>query len=422
MTLTLLLLAPACLNDLTPQGGWSSPVLQDGYFYVGNKDGRVARIEAQSGSFDHNWRATNLQVVSAAPSTGFLGSCGGVPRGQAIYGTPLIEDGTLYAAGYACTGNDCEGGVFAVDLATGDPVWREQVVNISTKIVGKLAMGDGTLVFGTAEVGGEDDPPGYIYAIDPVADAAVGVDPVGVRVKWRFAADGNVYSAPAISGNVAYFGTTGGSLYAVDLADSQEYLNRPEDRLLWKFEAEGAITAPPLIEDGQIYFGDFSGSFYSLNIAARSGGGLSGTALDASSEWKTEVDDWVWAQALALDGILYVSTLGGGVYAFDQASGRPLWPEPGSVEGQVVAQPSPVEHVRGPAIAVPSGKSDVYIVSLASGEIFGQLFTNAPVKSKPLVEEGFIYVHTEGGQLKSFSAGDLTERSCVNTRGGEKCE
>ena len=424
LALAVFLSAAACLNDLTPQGGWSAPVLEDGYFYVGNKAGRISRIEVQSGSFDRNWRATtddNLSVVSEAPSTGFLGGCSAVPRTQAVYGSPLIRDGLLYAAGYACTGNDCEGGVFAVDVESGSPVWREQVLHISTKIVGRLAMGDDTLVLGTAEVGANDDPPGYLYAIDPTPDASFDTAPVSLRIKWRFPAAGNVFSGPAVVDNVAYFGDMSGGFYAVDLADLPEYSNRPESRLLWKFQAEGAVTAPPLIVDGHIYFGDFAGNFYALSLDGRRGGTLSETEPAGSGEWKFDVGEWVWAQALVHDGVVYASTLGGRVFAIDQQSGQAAWQSPAVIEGQVVAQPTLIDHARGPALAVPSGKSDVYIVSRSTGEVFGQLFTDGPVKSTPVVHEGFVYVHMENGELKTFSSGDLTERRCVETREGGAC-
>ena len=424
LALAVFLSATACLDILTPQGGWSAPVLEEGYFYVGNKDGRIARIEVQSGSFDRNWRATtddDLTVVSEAPSTGFLGGCSPVPRGQAVYGSPLIRDGLLYAAGYACTGNDCEGGVIGVDLESGAPIWKEDVVHISTKIVGRLAMGDDTLVLGTAEVGAVDDPPGYLYAIDPTPDAASDSTPVAIRIKWRFPAAGNVLSGPAVKDNVAYFGDMSGAFYAVDLADLPEYSNRSESRLIWKFQAEGAITAPPLISDGHIYFGDFAGNFYALSLDGRRGGSVSETEMAGTGEWKFEVGEWVWAQALAHKGIVYASTLGGRVFAIDQQTGRAVWQEPAVIEGQVVAQPALIDHARGPALAVPSGKSDVYIVSQSSGEVLGQLFTDGPVKSSPVVNEGLVYVHMENGELKTFSAGDLTERRCLETREGGAC-
>ena len=212
-----------------------------------------------------------------------------------------------------------------------------------------------------------------------------------------------------------------GAFYAVDLADLPEYSNRSESRLIWKFQAEGAITAPPLISDGHIYFGDFAGNFYALSLDGRRGGSVSETELAGTGEWKFEVGEWVWAQALAHKGIVYASTLGGRVFAIDQQTGRAVWQEPAVIEGQVVAQPALIDHARGPALAVPSGKSDVYIVSQSSGEVLGQLFTDGPVKSSPVVNEGQVYVHMENGELKTFSAGDLTERRCLETREGGAC-
>ena len=44
-----------CLNDLTPQGRWSSPVSDGDFVYVGNIDGVLVRVDAVSHSFDVNW-------------------------------------------------------------------------------------------------------------------------------------------------------------------------------------------------------------------------------------------------------------------------------------------------------------------------------------------------------------------------------
>ena len=158
-----------------------------------------------------------------------------------------------------------------------------------------------------------------------------------------------------------------------------------------------------------------------LSLEGRRGGSLSETEVAGTGEWKFEVREWVWAQALVHEGVVYAATLGGRIFAIDQQTGQAVWQAPAVIEGQVVAQPTLIDHIRGPALAVPSGKSDVYIVSKSSGETLGQLFTDGPVKSSPVVNEGFVYVHTESGELKTYSAGDLTERRCLETREGEDC-
>ena len=91
-----------CLNDLTPQGRWSAPVSDGDFIYVGNVDGVLVRVDANSHAYDVNWLYPfELDGVRKQPKG--LG---------AIYGAPVIENGAVYAAGYNCRGSECDGEVF----------------------------------------------------------------------------------------------------------------------------------------------------------------------------------------------------------------------------------------------------------------------------------------------------------------------
>ena len=79
--LALLLLAAACTNDIIPRGGWSGPVFDGGYLYIGGagSGGHIRRIDANTGQLDAAW------IYPSGKTT--LG---------AIYGSPLISDGIVY--------------------------------------------------------------------------------------------------------------------------------------------------------------------------------------------------------------------------------------------------------------------------------------------------------------------------------------
>gem|GEM_PF-390074 len=404
--LFLLLTAAACTNDIIPRGGWSGPVPSGDHFYFGGADGQVYRVLASTGLLDNAW-----QYPPGEKAT--LG---------AVYGSPVIRDGVVYGAGYSCRGNICNAQVFALDANTSDPAWSDGSYDASTKIAGQVALGTETLVFGTAQVGKDSDPPGYLYALDPQTDAGRPLnEQVRERFKWRLAVDGVVLAGPAVADDVAYFGTMGRTFYAVDLRDEARYEDKPEARVLWSFKTEGAVAGAALIKDGKAYLGDFQGRLYALNIASRKSG-YSGPLDSGREEWVFKGSAWFWARPSIEEDVVYAATLGGHVHALDARTGLPVWKGPVRIEGQVVGAPALLETQRGQALAVPSGERDVAVVRLSDGLVLGSLITGSPVKAEPAVSGDFVFVHALDGRFYTFSARNFEMRSCIDAKnGGERC-
>ena len=74
------------------------------------------------------------------------------------------------------------------------------------------------------------------------------------------------------------------------------------------------------------------------------------------------------------------------------------------------------------ALAVPSGKSDVWIVSTLDGSNSGKFATNSPVKAAPVAVENLVYVHTMDDEFMAFSGRDHSRKSCVSLQKGGPCE
>ena len=51
----VMIAAVACVNDLTPSGGWSGPVAEDGKLFIGNLDGNLVRFDIKSSNVDSSW-------------------------------------------------------------------------------------------------------------------------------------------------------------------------------------------------------------------------------------------------------------------------------------------------------------------------------------------------------------------------------
>ena len=396
----VMIAAVACVNDLTPSGGWSGPVAEDGKLFIGNLDGNLVRFDIKSSNVDSSWRY---------PFDDGLG---------AMYSNSVVDGDNIFGAGYTCQGDNCDGEIFGLRLVDGTSIWGQHGLQLETKLVGDIGISGNTLLVGTTRIGDEEDgADGYLYALDTTP----GTSNV---TKWRFALDANAFSGVAVDDSTAYIATMAGTLYAIDISDSETFASSAEARLKWMFTTDGAIAGPILADSGNLYFGDLAGKAYKINSASRSATSDSSSVSSASGEWVFDAGAWVWAKPVIESGVVYVTGLDGSIFALDASTGSKKWAT--KIDGQVVSSPVLFDRKRGEtherALAVPSGEQNVAVVSVIDGRPLGQFITNEPIKSTPLVYGDNLYVHAMNGDLKWFSVDDLSERGCVNLKEGGRCD
>ena len=391
--------AVACVNDLTPEGGWSGPVVEENDLFIGNGDGYLVRFDTESGNLENSWRY---------PSGDGLG---------AMYSNAVVLGENIYSVGYTCRGDKCDGEIFGLSLDTGSSIWGQKGLELKTKLVGDIGVSGDTLFVGTTAIGDEEDSAeGYFYAIDSSASASS-------IAKWRVALDGNAFTGVAVEGSTAFIGTMAGTLYAIDISNPDDATNA-SDRIKWTFEASGAIAGPILVENGSLYFGDLGTNAYKLDISSRSTASQISDVNSGNGEWIFDAGAWVWAKPVIEDGTVYVSALSGTVFAIDDSTGSEKWSS--SIEGQIVSSPTLFDRKRGDtrerALAVPSGEKNVWVMSVIDGRELGVFVTDEPVKSTPLVYNELLYVHALNGDLKWYSVDDTNQRGCVDLKGGGRCD
>ncbi len=384
----------ACMNDLTPQGRWSAPVSDGDFIYVGNLEGVLVRVDADTHSYDVDWLYPyEIDGVRKKPKG--LG---------AIYGAPVIENDAVYAAGYTCRGSECDGEIFGLTTENGSLSWNSGGYRLRTKLVGELVPTENDLLLlGTGPIDGDRTPAGYLYALSSDPNASK-------RVEWRVPLDGEVWGAAAVDNvsNTAYVGTDAGTLYAIDISKGDH-----SDRVKWTYSAEGAIAGSVLFHEGAVYFGDLASRFYRLNPRSQ------------DADWVFGTGAWVWAQATPDpdNGAIYVSTLGGHVYALNISTGLSTWAQ--RIEGQIIGKPLLFERVRNDfsqtVLAVPSGDDGVHVLNVLNGEVLGTFPTDSAVKSSPVLINDFVYIHTLDGDLKWYSPSDQTLQGCVALKDGGRC-
>lgn len=231
----------------------SSPAVAHGKVYFGSGDGNVYAIDAKTGILQ--WKFATGDVVHASPAvagnTVYVGSFDSqlyaldAETGQqrwafqagkdptyhnqvGFQSSPAVVDGTVYVG---CR----DAHVYALDAATGRKKWDYPTAK--SWVNGTPAVRDGTVYVGTSDTS-------RFMALD----ARTG------RLKFAYTAGAFIFSSAALAGDLAYFGSHNGKLYAVDTKSGQ---------LAWEFQTEGSKADPlkMLNPDGSLNRGAFTPVF-----------------------------------------------------------------------------------------------------------------------------------------------------------------
>jgi outer membrane protein assembly factor BamB len=184
----------------------ASPAADGGVLYVGSFDRQFYAIESQTGNL--KWR---VQV------------------GGPIQSSPAVGDGLVYFGAR-------DGYLHAVDAQTGQEAWKAD--HQGSWVVTSPAIAQGMVFAGSSD--GE-----FVQALD----TRTGVE------KWRFKTGGNVFSSPAVAGEVLYFGAFNVRLYGLDIQHG---------KLQAVNVAESAINSSPVLADGVLYVGSDDNCLYAF--------------------------------------------------------------------------------------------------------------------------------------------------------------
>ncbi|WP_157987487.1 carboxypeptidase regulatory-like domain-containing protein [Jiangella endophytica] len=303
---------------------FASPVIAGGRVFLGSDGGRLAAYDAGGGERLWSYQtgdalrgtpavAGDLVVTGGGLDGGLvaLDTATGQPRWSVptpgrltVYTAPSVVDGVVYAAtGPTQTRDDT---VFALDAATGEQLWA---TDVGTSVFAGPAVGEGLAIVGNA-----DD--GELIALD----AATGA------VRWTLTRDRDYFigGASIVDGTVfvpTTDGDGGGSLLAVDAATGT---------LRWEAATHG---------DGQ---GSTPAVYGDLVIAGSHGLGLV-VAYDRETGervWQYAVSGAVSASIMVTDDGFVVggSQLDFRLWALDAVTGRLVWDA--AAAGNVTTSPA----------------------------------------------------------------------------------
>lgn len=206
-----------------------TPAVADGQVVIGSWDGRVYALDLASGK--ERWVHRTIGDTLDSKQAGF--------DRRALQGSPAVVDGAVYIGSR-------DGGLYALDAATGERRWR-----FSHR--GSWVVGSPAVQRGVVYVGSSDGH--FIQAVD----AATGTE------RWRYEAGANVLSSPVLAAGLLLVGTVStespwGDLLAVDQATGT---------LRWRLRLEEGFLSTPAVADSTLYIGNDGGDLLAVGEVNR---------------------------------------------------------------------------------------------------------------------------------------------------------
>ncbi|MDS0284499.1 PQQ-binding-like beta-propeller repeat protein [Haloarcula onubensis] len=160
----------------------------------------------------------------------------------------------------------------------------------------------------------------------------------------------------------------------------------------WSYQTGDSVASSPAVVDGIVYIGSNDGYVYALS------------AYDGTERWSFQTGDWVRSSPAVVDGTVYVGSFGGSVYAFSAEDGTEQWS---------FQTDAPIEY-SSPAVVdstvyVGGRGGTLYALSADDGTEQWSFRTGDRVGSSPAVVDGTVYIGSSDSNVYALSAEDGTE-------------
>ena len=300
---------------------WSRPVIHLGRILFGNDDGEFTCLNSSDWSVAWQFKCADAIRSSAL-----------VENGKVVFSS---DDGYLYS----------------LDVVTGDLRWKAHIGNDAAPRIKLSKTGGGGYDYMCSSPVSNKQ---YIF-IGSLDSSVYAVDKNDGQVKWRHKTNGRVRSTATIVGDTLYIGSWDNHMYAFSAVDGS---------LIWKFDTGGPIQSSPLVVDDKVIFGSRAAWIFGFN---RHSGAeawktiywgswvesspiyFDGSVYIGSSDFQkvnvldpqtgnvlqsSKVQGWAWADPALTQKYIYQGAVGslqierklvGGLYAFDRATGKPMW-------------------------------------------------------------------------------------------------
>ncbi len=308
--------------------------------------------------------------------------------GGDLHSTPAIWEGVAYFG-------TRDGYLVALDLTTQQPKWSFDLggypVRSSPAVANRtvfLANGFGVFAI-DADTGlqnwklpidyaGESSPvvvDGVVYVASK-KNRLYAIDAQTGEQRWFFKTNGLLFGSPSVEGKTVIIGTDDGDLFALD---------REHGYSIWKVKLESGIYSTPAIDAGRIFVTTRDKTTVALGLAT------------GHEIWKYPVGGST-SPAVA-DGVVYIGSDDGGVYAIDaETGGDPLW---------LFASGS--SDVRAPIVAGNqlffTAGATITCLDRSTGAVVWHYPLGTDITTEPVVLDGYIFAGDKDGYF-SVITGD----------------
>jgi len=146
------------------------------------------------------------------------------------------------------------------------------------------------------------------------------------KLQWQFKTGGPNWSKPVTDGNTLYLTSMDHYLYALNLSYSAAELTADENgnqtvvaAPVWSLDLGTAVVSNPVLEDGILYVGTVDGVLYAIDVESH------------SVLWQFKEEDEfasIWGTPVLTSDAIFFGDESGNLYALDKADGSTLWPSP----------------------------------------------------------------------------------------------
>ncbi len=219
-----------------------------------------------------------------------------------------------------------EGNVYAINATNGKTVWTTPPFAGFATVPSSPTVADGVVYIGAEGAFGWDIRPGT--SISQICYGVYALNATSGAQLWKYNIGYSGGASPVVVGGVVYYVPEENNLFALNATSGAE---------IWNYSAPMGnpsqgnpynvnVDSYPAVVDGIVYLGSDEGNVYAFNAA-------SGTIL-----WNYTIGKGALSTPNVADGVLHVGSSDDNIYALNATNGVELWsyPTSGAVDSPAV--------------------------------------------------------------------------------------